>query len=161
MTSALLFNGPVEVGLRCLVLLVEASPSALDLQRLVTMDYLLVHSGDVPGGPASLHPPGPLRAGEVAVRRGLLVEGLHLFRSRGLIVQQLSQAGIQFAADESAAAFLDALSSRYVMNLRERAEWLFETMGRLDYRGLTDVLTESLGRWQVEFAVVATEGESV
>ena len=121
-----LFNGPVEAGLRALVLLVEAFPVELDLQRIVSMDYLLIHSGDVAGGPESVHPPSPLRAGEVAVRRGLLEEGLRLYRSRGLVIQRLSKEGIQYGADDSAAAFLDALSSTYVARLRDRAEWMFE-----------------------------------
>jgi hypothetical protein len=44
------FNTPVESALRSLVLLVESFPDALDLQRIVYMDYLLVHSQDA-GGP--------------------------------------------------------------------------------------------------------------
>lgn len=160
MTSARLFNGPVEVGLRGLVLLVEAHPDELDLQRLVTMDYFLVHSGDVAGGPQSLHPPSPLRAGEVAVRRGLLEEGLRLYRARGLVIQCLSQEGIRYAAHDSAAAFLDALSSTYVAQLRKRAEWIFDSLGLLDEHDLTSVLNDSLGHWRAEFAVLATEGDS-
>ena len=155
-----LFNGPVEAGLRALVLLVEAFPVELDLQRIVSMDYLLIHSGDVAGGPESVHPPSPLRAGEVAVRRGLLEEGLRLYRSRGLVIQRLSKEGIQYGADDSAAAFLDALSSTYVARLRDRAEWMFEKLGGLDERGLAEILKDSLGRWRGEFAVLATEGES-
>jgi hypothetical protein len=139
MTFARLFNGPVEVGLRSLVLLVEAFPEELDLQRLVTMDYLLVHSGDVVGGPQSLHPPSPLRAGEIAVRRGLIEKGLQLYLARGLVSQHLSNEGISYAADDSAAAFLDALSSTYVMQIRKRAEWLFDSLGLLNEQALKSV----------------------
>lgn len=161
MTSSRLFNGPVEVGLRGLVLLVEAFPDELDLQRLVTMDYFLVHSGDVTGGPQSVHPPSPLRAGEVAVRRGLLEDGLRLYRARSLVIQRLSQVGgIHYVADDSAATFLDALSSTYVAQLRKRAEWIFDCLGLLDEHGLTSVLNDSMGRWRAEFAVLATEGDS-
>jgi len=160
MTEVRLFNGPVEVGLRALVLLVEASPDQLDLQRLVTMDYFLVHSGDVVGGPQSLHPPSPLRAGEVAVRRGLIEQGLQLYRARGLVVQHLSEKGIRYMADDSAAAFLDALSSTYATRLRERAEWILHNLGMLGEHELTRVLNDSLGRWRAEFAVLATDGTS-
>jgi hypothetical protein len=160
MTAIRLFNGPVEVGLRTLVLLVEAFPDQLDLQRLITMDYLLIHSGDIAGGPQSLHPPSPLRAGEVAIRRGLIQEGLHLYRSRGLIGQHLSKTGICYAADDSASAFLDALSSTYVTRLRERAEWVFHNVGLLDEHELTRVLNDSLGHWRTEFAILATDENS-
>ena len=64
MKSSSVFNSPVELGLRALMLLAESHPKPLDIQRLVILDYLLVHSGDLEGGPESLHPPSPLRAGE-------------------------------------------------------------------------------------------------
>lgn len=160
MTSARLFNGPVEVGLRSLVLLIEAFPKDLDLQRLVTLDYFSVHSADVTDGPPSLHPPSPLRAGEVAVRRELIEEGLRLYRARGLVSQRLSREGIHYVADDSAAAFVDALTSTYVARLRERAKWIFQSLGFLDEDTLATVLNDSLGRWRTEFAVLATEGDS-
>lgn len=160
MTSASLFNGPVEVGLRTLVLLVEVFPKALDLQKLVTFDYFLVHSGDVDGGPASLHPPSPLRSGEVAVRRGLIEQGLQLYRSRGLILQQPSPDGFAYLADDSAASFLDALTSTYVTSLRACAEWIVESFYQLDVRDLSRILDDSMGRWRSEFAVLELEGDS-
>lgn len=64
--------GPVEIGMRAAMVLANAYPDRLDLNRLVILDYIVVHSGDIPDGPPSLHPPTPLRAGEVSVRRGLL-----------------------------------------------------------------------------------------
>ena len=76
------------------------------------------------------------------------------------MIQRLSKEGIQYGADDSAAAFLDALSSTYVARLRDRAEWMFEKLGGLDERGLAEILKDSLGRWRGEFAVLATEGES-
>ena len=53
-----IFNTPLECGLRCAALLLAAYPAPCDLQRLVQYEYLLVHSGDVPQGPPSLHPDG-------------------------------------------------------------------------------------------------------
>lgn len=52
------------------------------MQRLVEMDYLVVHSGDA-DGPDSLHAPLPMRAGELLVRHGLIEKGLMLMMSRG------------------------------------------------------------------------------
>lgn len=58
-----LFNSSLETGVRSLIILVAAFPIAFDLQRLIEMDYLVVHSGDV-DGPSSLHAPIPMRIGE-------------------------------------------------------------------------------------------------
>ena len=56
-------NSPLEVGIRVLMLLAEAFPAGLDLNDLVLLDHGLLHSADL-GGPESLHPPLPIRAGE-------------------------------------------------------------------------------------------------
>lgn len=44
------FNSPLEAGMRAVALLGASFPQTYDLQRLVTFDFLLVHTGDV-GGP--------------------------------------------------------------------------------------------------------------
>jgi len=61
------FNSPLEAGMRAVALLGASFPQTYDLQRLVTFDFLLVHTGDV-GGPDSLHPPTPYRPAELLVR---------------------------------------------------------------------------------------------
>ncbi|WP_306800327.1 ABC-three component system middle component 2 [Endozoicomonas sp. YOMI1] len=60
------FNSPLETGVRSLAILVAAHPVAFDLERLVEMDYLVVHSGDA-DGPESIHAALPMRAGELLV----------------------------------------------------------------------------------------------
>jgi hypothetical protein len=154
MTTSSVLNGAVEVGLRALVLLVEASPNALDLQQLVTLDYFLVHSGDVDGGPDSLHAPSPLRSGEVTIRRELLTKGLNLYELHGLVAQMPSAKGFAYTAEEGAGSFLDAFRSAYVENLRTRAEWVIERFGLLEYGDLHHTLETSLSMWKREFADV-------
>lgn len=155
------FNGPIEVGLRALILLVETFPEALDLQQLVTLDYFIIHSGDVDGGPESIHPPSPLRSGEVAIRRGLIEDGLKLYRMRGLISQEMLSVGIAYVAEDSAAAFLDAFKSPYVEQLRQRAEWVVATFGVLNAEELGRVLKDSFLKWRTEFVVLASDGDGV
>jgi hypothetical protein len=152
-----LFNGPVETGLRSLMLLVESHPKPLDIQRLVILDYLLVHSGDIDGGPSSIHPPSPLRAGEVSIRRGLLEKGLHLFATKGLVRQTIDKSGMGYMAEDLAITFLDALSSDQSNNLRQRAHWAVELTRKLNDREATVLLEKTIGRWRSEFVL---EGES-
>src|SRR4051794_31120319 len=109
----LVFNSPVESGLRSLILLSEAFPEFYDLQRIIFLDYLLVHSGDAPGGPESIHPGTPNRSGEVLVRRGLIERGLDFLVSRGLVERRYDANGISFGASEYAAPLLDCLRAPY------------------------------------------------
>ena len=77
------FNSPLETGIRSLEILVAAYPEAFDLERLVEMDYLVVHSEDA-DGPESLHAALPMRAGELLVRRGLIEKGILLMMNNDL-----------------------------------------------------------------------------
>jgi len=151
MKTPALFNGPVEIGMRAAMVLANAYPERLDLSRLVILDYIVVHSGDITDGPPSLHPPTPLRAGEVSVRRGLLESGLHLLAMKGLVVRYLDESGITYSARSEITTFLDALTSVYANAVRDRAEWAVQRLNRLADSQVRELFEESMGRWKTEF----------
>jgi len=70
-------NGPLEVAVRVLTVLTVAFPARLDLNRLVLLDHGLLHSADL-GGPKSLHPPVPLRSGELGMKRERIQHGMEV-----------------------------------------------------------------------------------
>jgi hypothetical protein len=145
------FNGSVEIGLRALCLLTHSFPEAYSVERLTALDYLVVHSDDVPGGPVGLHPRTPFRGGELLVRRAALQEGLALYESRGLLLRQFGDGGIRYAATEGSGAFLDSLGSPYSSALRSRAAWAvarFASVSDSDIRKLVD---DNVGAWGAEF----------
>lgn len=145
------FNSPVESGLRALVLLYSLFPEDASLQRLVVFDYLLIHSDDVPGGPDGLHPKTPYRSGELLVRRETLNRGIILFMSRGLISESYLDSGLAYVATERTASFLDALTSKYVAALRDRAEWVKTHFSNLTDDQLDVYVKDHLGQWGAEF----------
>jgi hypothetical protein len=147
----ILFNGAVEMGLRCLAILNEAFPSAYSLQKLVVFDYLTVHSDDAPGGPTGLHPQTPNRGGEILIRRDKLREGLMLYQSRGLIEQRFEQSGLYFVATDRSGGFLDALDAEYVEFLRLRAGWVIDRFGGLSDKDLGEFVHEHIESWGAEF----------
>src|SRR5436190_9700925 len=114
------FNSALETGVRTLIVLVASYPKGHDLGRLVQYDYLTVHSADA-DGPPSLHPPLPLRSGELLVRRGLIESGLRLMMSRSLVRRELHVHGFHYSADDAAASFLDNMKSHYIVALSDRA----------------------------------------
>jgi ABC-3C biological conflict system middle component len=144
------FNSAFEAGLRSVVILVEAFPKVFDLQNLVTLDYLTVHSKDA-DGPPSLHPPVPLRSGELLIRRRLIERGLLLMVSRGLLSREFTLSGITFGAAEAAAPFLNALSSKYVIALRERAKWSVDVFAALSAEEFRERSSKLLTQWNSEF----------
>ena len=145
------FNSPLECGLRSLVLLTAAHPKTCDLQRLVFYDYLLVNSGDVAGGPASIHPPTPLRSGEALVRRHWVERGLLLMISRELINRIFSQDGILYQASPLTVSFLSYMEQPYTTQLQERAQWVIGSFDSYSDQELMEFFSVNLDRWSGEF----------
>jgi hypothetical protein len=145
------FNGPLEAGIRAVALLGAAYPKAFDLQRLTALDYLLVRTNDLEGGPESLHPPTPLRSPDAEVRRRIVHQGLVLMMSRDLVEQEPQEAGLMYAAGENAAAFLDALQSSYLLKLKDRANWLIGHF--IDYTDaeFSAIIRQYFDDWMIEF----------
>jgi hypothetical protein len=144
------FNGPLEAGIRAVSILAAAHPESFDLQRLVALDYLLVHTGDI-DGPANLHPPTPMHSAELLVRRGLVEQALLLMMTRHLVERQIASDGIRYVAGENAATFLSTATSSYFAALTERATWLTETFGSYTDDEFRAVMRHLFDRWVEEF----------
>lgn len=124
-------NSPLEVGIRVLTILVEAFPAHFDVNRLVLLDYGLLHSADL-GGPESLQPPVPVRVGEFGVKRQYVQDGLQVMIRAELAEMSTECTGIEFRANENSENFLKLLESDYVHALRSRAKWVIKEFGDID-----------------------------
>lgn len=144
------FNSALETGVRSLVILAANFPGTLDLQRLVDFDYLAVHSGDV-DGPESLHPPLPMREGELLVRRKIIESGLALMMSRGLVTRIADAEGIVYQASDYAKPFVDSLATPYMRSLIERANWVAVTFGNMDTNELHNLINSFFDKWTTQF----------
>lgn len=145
------FNTPIESGLRLLFALDQAGGSSFDLQRLVSYDYLLVHSGDVEDGPSSLHPAVPFRGSELLVKRELVRVGLDAMFAKELLEKRFEPTGICYRATALTGAFLKLLVSPYASALRTRAEWVVTRFADYSDTELERYMTANVGRWGAEF----------
>lgn len=150
-----LFNTPLEAGFRLLFILSECRPEQCDLQRLVSYDYLLVHSGDVSSEYESLHPAVPNRGSEWVVKRDVIKMGLSLMFARDLIEKRLTVNGIHFAGSELTTAFVRLLTSPYSKALRVRSRWLAATFGGFTDDALQAYMSRQVGTWGAEFDNIA------
>ncbi|MDE1155339.1 MAG: hypothetical protein PW735_06355 [Acidobacteriaceae bacterium] len=154
------FNSPLETGLRALTVLNAIYPQASDIQRLMTYDYLLVHSADA-DGPESLHPGIPQRNGELLVRHALVQNGLYLLLSRNLIERIPEESGIAYRAMDEAQSFLDNLSSDYMRGLRSRADWIAITFGEMTDQELGAFIGQRFAKWTTEFQSLELAGDAI
>lgn len=145
------FNTPLECGLRTLFVLNATNGAPSDLQRLVSYDYLLVHSGDIPDGPPSLHPAVPLRGTELLVKRDLVRAGLNQMFSRELLMKSFDRTGIMYRATALTTAFVGLLKSDYATALRHRAEWIVSNFGSHSDEVLNAFMSANVGKWGAEF----------
>ncbi len=149
-SSTLLFNSPLETGVRALAILDAAYPKAFDLSELTWLDHLVVHTADI-NGPESLHPDLPHRTGELLVRRQVIEQGLMLMRQQHLVVVQSASRGILFKASDDGAAVMELVKSRYAQALKARARWLADHIRPLSSNELKRMVDEKIGRWRIEF----------
>jgi len=146
--------------MRSVALLFAAYPKSCDVQRLVQYDYLIVHSGDVDGGPQSIHPATPHRSGELLVRRSLVEAGLEFMAARRVIERTYSAVGIEYVAGEYAVMFLDSLTSHYVHQLRERAKWVVQKFQSMPDEEFNQFMKERWSQWGAEFVGEAMLGDA-
>lgn len=152
-------NSPLEVGMRVLMILVEAFPARLDINRLVLLDHGLLHSADL-NGPESLHPPTPVRVGELGVKRQHIEDGLHVLIRVGLAEMSAEDSGIEFRANESSESFLKLLEADYARTLQDRAHWIVQELGAVDDDRLRERMREISSHWAEEFEVMQHENGS-
>jgi hypothetical protein len=125
MTVSPLFNSTLELGVRCLVLLSESYPVGLHLDEILSLDYVMTHSGDF-SGPASLHPTTTISIAEPFSRREITQRALRAFQIRGLVEETPDASkGLVWMAGDNAAPFVGYLSTPYHAALKERASWLW------------------------------------
>lgn len=150
-TSSNIFNSPLEIGLRCLYILNQVPGEALDLQRLIYYDYLMIHSSDVPGGPISLHPKIPHRSTEILIKRNILMKGLFLMKSKELIEVIFGQDGISYQTSRLTSTFLEYLNSDYSKSLKDTSKWVISTFTKYSDHALAEFITTNLHSWGGEF----------
>lgn len=143
-------NSPLEIAVRVLTVLVEAFPARLDINRLVLLDHGLLHSADL-GGPESLHPPVPIRTGELGIKRERIKKGLEVLLRAGLVEMEARLDGIQFWAADRAAGFVSLLETDYARALAARSKWVVAEFGSLDDSDLRQAMSSAAGHWSEEF----------
>jgi hypothetical protein len=147
------FNNSVESGLRILTILNEAFPKSFDLQNLVYLDYLTIHSADIDKTTQSLHPAVPYRYGEIMIRSSIIQKGLNLFVIKKLIEKQYNINGIEYKATENAMPFLESLEETYSTKLQEKANWAVSKYSKHTKKELKSIMTPRLSEISNEFNI--------
>lgn len=148
--QVVLFNSPLETGLRSLIVLDAFHPRSCTASELTWFDHLVVHTADL-AGPVSLHPDLPSRGGELLVRRRLVEDGIRLMLHADLVTVVDAEDGVRFVASDEAPSFVDLLVAPYCEQLKKCARWLADQLGDRPEDEIRSIVHERLGRWTLEF----------
>jgi hypothetical protein len=85
------------------------------------------------------------------VRRKVIQSALYLMMTRDLICRQVTGQGIFYRAGESAAPFLNAFQSPYLVALRNHANWLMDHLGSYTDPEFTALMRRFFDEWVEEF----------
>ncbi len=145
------FNTPIEVGLRALIILNELSGKPMDLNQLVIYDYMVTHSNDVDDSTESLHPSIPSRSGEIVIKRKVMQEGINLMYSRELLDIEYTKNGVYYKANELTVYFIKHLASTYAQNVIQNAQKISEQFKRYSEMELYEYINRNISKWGSEF----------
>lgn len=129
MNSKDLYNSPVEIGAR-IVLLLAGLARKLDLDELIFLDYASIYSSDFQGEP-SLHPVLLNRLTELVRRREIFPGAIKLFTSKGLMTSQVDEHGVRYSITKEGSAFAAKLTTEYHADFRRRVSWVEENIDYL------------------------------
>lgn len=149
--SDYIFNNALETGVRAVCILVVNLSNKFDLQQLLALDHIVVHTGDVENAPSSLHPNIVQRSGELLVRRPLVENGLALMESKRLIEKVITPDGFYYCATELAYAFIESLTNEYIKALVQRAKWAVTMYKDYGDRLFSEIFNSAFDRWRDEF----------
>ncbi|HDR8054789.1 TPA: hypothetical protein QCY45_005784 [Bacillus cereus] len=146
-----LFNTPLEIGIRALVILNTLENEFLGIDKLIIYDYLVLHTSDVEGGPSSVHPATPHRSGELIVKRKAMLDGLNLMYSKDLVKIHFMEDGVKYGISEISNLFLIHFSSAYVQKLKQNAQWVVEEFRDYSEDALNQYIKNNIDKWGGEF----------
>jgi hypothetical protein len=147
-----LFNSPVELGLRCLFVLSKFQDEMLSIDKLIYLDYFLIHAGDVSKDQKSIHPKYPFRSTEIVVKREILANALKLLISKELVRISFTSNGIQYSLTEIGKKALEYFESNYEKRISEVSDWLYETYKNFSENQLSELINNNIQKWGGEFS---------
>jgi len=136
-----IYNTSFEVAVRILVLITRFD-RCLDIQEIITYDYLMLHLADINKKCTSLHPDNPFHSIELYSRRKLVQDAVVLLASKGLLLSDCNINGISYRPTGISNKFLEYFESNYFNKLMENANVLNEKYSRMSITDINNLINQ-------------------
>ncbi|WP_273320570.1 ABC-three component system middle component 2 [Vallitalea guaymasensis] len=145
-----LFNTEIETSIRLLTVISQID-GCVDLQKLIYMDFLILHYGNIDKKSVSLHPANPYHVTEIFSRRELIKSSVSILLKKGLIDLHMSDKGIEYSRNGLSNPFLKLFDSDYFLELKENVEIVVSNYGNYTTTDLTNFIKNNIYTWEDEF----------
>lgn len=148
----MIFNSPLEVSLRILIILEKVSPNECDLQNLIYLDYFTLYPSDSPAhNSIVMHTHTPYRGTEIIVRRKVMQDSLLLLLKKGLIKKKFSPEGIKYKTTKVTTPFLKYFDSDYYKKFEKIAELIVKGLSDYSFQYIDEYVKKNISNWGPEF----------
>ena len=145
-----IFNTPIELGLRSLIILDTSQNQIMDLEKIMYLDYLCLNTFDI-GGPRSLHAAIPNRGVQVFSKKVLIQKGLSIMMTKELIQLVVKPNGFFYQITEAGKLFLTLFQTKYFLDLVNRSRWVVERWGNSSTDEIKTFIDVNIQNWGGDF----------
>lgn len=122
------------------------------MDKLIYLDYFLIHAGDVSKEQKSIHPKYPFRSTEIVVKRELLTNALRLLVGRELIQIEFTVTGVLYRITNIGCKAIEYFESDYANKISQVSSWVYSTYHSYTEEQLSEVIHANIQKWGSEFA---------
>lgn len=139
-----IFNNPVEISLRILILLNIDINNEYNIEKLTYFDYLMMHSGDIDNAPDSILPNSPYRFFEFHVNKENISQSVEFLWRKGLVDISYNANGIFYKANRLTDLFVKTIQNELCEQLKHTASWVVDNFYKYSENDLKDLFYSKL-----------------
>lgn len=141
-----IYNTPVEIGVRLLMIIVK-SKIEIDFDKLLILDYLSLHSNVINNRFKSLHPDNPFHGLEIYSKINISKSAINLLISKGLIDVKVTSKGIVYNSNSISEYFLSFFEGDYYKELEESVEKIIDNFNSYSSEELQKYILKNIDKW--------------
>lgn len=149
-----IFNNPVEISLRILLLLNININNKFNIEKLTYFDYLMIHSGDLDNAPNSILPNSPYRFFEFNVNKEKISQSVEFLWRKGLVNISYNANGIFYQANRLTNLFVKTLHNELCEQLKYTASWVVDNFYEYSESDLNKLFYSKLKSKSIDFSKI-------
>lgn len=141
-----IYNTPIEIGIRLLMIIVK-NKIEIDFDKLLILDYLSLHANVINKDFKSLHPDNPFHGLEMHSKMNISRSAINLLISKGLIDVNFTSEGIVYGSNSISEYFLSFFEGDYYKELEMNIDKVLNKFCLYELNDLQEFIFENIDKW--------------